>query len=218
VIPATPVGVGALLLAIAPGYLTIYFWSRNKTWKGLTNDLHTVIQGVVVSAVIQVLIAPITIWQLYPVRDHLDLHPVRVAAWSALALLVVPYLLGTVAARVSDRAFPAGSGALESRKSKALATVIQPSAEPSIWDWAVPGGKLNGKYVIVEFDDGKVVGGTFSLGSMALTSPQRQGIFLNREWVIDEAYNFVAPVPNSDGIMIDDMSSVRSVRVLRGQP
>ena len=39
------------LLAIVPGYITIYFWSRNKLWRGLTNDLQTVLKALALSAV-----------------------------------------------------------------------------------------------------------------------------------------------------------------------
>jgi len=107
-------------------------------------------------------------------------------------------LVGTITARLSDRLFPPGTGRLTSWKGRFLAKLISPAAEPTIWDWAVPGGKLNGQYVIVEFSDGKLVGGTFNPGSMALTSPERQGIFLSTEWVVDEFCNFVGPVPNSN--------------------
>jgi putative flippase GtrA len=218
VIPGTPLGVASLLLAIVPGYLTIYFWSRNKTWKGLTNDLHTIIQSVVVSSVIQVALAPVTLWQLYPVRNQLDVHPVRVAAWLFLVLLIVPVVTGTIAARVSDHLLPAGAGRPTSRTGRALEFLIRPNAEPSVWDWIVPNGMLRGKYVIVEFTDGKIVGGTYSLVATAFTSPQQPGIFLNEEWVIDESYNFVGRVPNSNGVVITDFTMVRAIRIMMGEP
>jgi hypothetical protein len=59
--------------------------------------------------VIQLLISPITLWQLYPVRDHLIDHPVRVLVWGVLAVLLMPYVLGTAAAKLESLFFPAGA-------------------------------------------------------------------------------------------------------------
>ncbi|HEX6349154.1 MAG TPA: DUF6338 family protein [Candidatus Dormibacteraeota bacterium] len=216
-IPTTTTALGFLMLAVAPGYLTMYFWSRNKTWQGLPADLQLIVQTLVISAVIQVLLLPVTLLVLYPVRSQLELHPLRLATWFTLVVLVVPYVLGTISARVSDRLFPPGSSPPTGRWQRFAALLIQPVAEPSIWDWAVPGGRLNGRFVVIEFQDGRFVGGTFSLGSFALTSPQKQGIFLNEEWVIDADGNFIGPVPNSGGVLVTDMSAVRSVRVSLGQ-
>src|SRR2546430_14810768 len=91
---------GLLLLAIVPGYLTVVSWSRARTWRGFPGDLQSVLQGLAISAVIQLILAPVTLWQLYPVRDHLVDHPVRIAVWGALAVLVVPYVLGTGGAKL----------------------------------------------------------------------------------------------------------------------
>src|SRR5215472_7434906 len=90
------------LLAIVPGYITIYFWSRNKLWRGLTNDLQTVLKALALSAVLQVMLAPYTLSGLYPVRNTLDQHPWRVLMWSALLVLGLPYLLGTVGREISN--------------------------------------------------------------------------------------------------------------------
>lgn len=63
------------LLAIVPGYLTIFFWARNKLWPGLTNDLQTVLKSIAVSAVWQAVLSPWTLIRLYPSRDHLESVP-----------------------------------------------------------------------------------------------------------------------------------------------
>src|SRR5262245_13011645 len=104
-VPTSAAALAIFLTAIVPGYLTIYLWSRNKTWKGLQNDLQTVIKSITLSAVIQVLLLPYTLAVLYPVRDHLDLYPAQVAGWLVLTTLVLPYLLGSVAARITDSLF-----------------------------------------------------------------------------------------------------------------
>ena len=95
-----------LLLAIVPGYLTVLFWSRARTWRGFPSDLQSILQGLAASAVIQLLISPVTLWQLYPIRDHLIDHPVRVLAWGTLAVLVMPYILGTGAAKLESLGMP----------------------------------------------------------------------------------------------------------------
>src|SRR5437773_2378830 len=177
--PEVAKSFGLLLLAIVPGYLTVVFWSRARTWRGFPGELQAVLQGLSISAVIQVLLSPYTLWQLYPVRDHLVDHPVRVIAWGALAILVLPYILGTGVAKLENVLFPAGSSKPPRGLRAVVAWFIRPDPEPSIWDWAIPADLLGGRFVIIEFNDGSQIAGTWGQGGVATTSPHQQGIYLN---------------------------------------
>jgi hypothetical protein len=221
VIPTSPESLVVLLLAIVPGYLAIYFWSRNKTWKGLSNDLQTVLKAVALSAVIQVLLAPLTIYEFYPVREHLDRHPIRLAIWLAIAVLILPYILGTVVARISDRLFPPGRGSVTGTWAKIGGFFVPPSPEPTVWDWAVTAGKMNGKYVLIEFKNGRKVAGVYEAApdniGMALTNPEQQGIYLSREFNLTPDGDFEDQVQNSAGLIVLSLAEVLSIRVLSGR-
>src|SRR5260370_42698202 len=78
VLPVEPI-TWAILLATVPGYLTIFFATRNSTWRGLTGDLQTILGSLALSVFIQALLAPATLVWIYPLRDDLIHHPVRVA-------------------------------------------------------------------------------------------------------------------------------------------
>ncbi len=224
-VPTTTAALAIFLAAIVPGYLTNYFWSRNKTWKGLQNDLQTIIKSITLSAVIQVLVLPYALLQLYPVRDHLDLHPYRVAGWLILTMLVLPYLLGRVAAGVTDWLFsPAAIYAAPvdhqswTRRLQTLGRwITEPAAQPSAWDWTVTADRLDGCYVVITWKDGSQTAGTFGIGSAAFTTPERQGLYLRTEWLLDEDGDFDEAVPNSAGILIPNLDEVRSIRLLRGE-
>jgi len=188
---------GLLLLAIVPGYLTVVSWSRARTWRGFPGDLQSVLQGLAISAVIQLILAPVTLWQLYPVRD------------------VVPYVLGTGVAKLENIVFPAGAGEPAGLRA-IVAWFVRPDPEPTIWDWAIPADLLGGRFVIIEFADGSQIAGTWGRGGVATTSPHQQGIYLNEEWLLDEAGNIYAKVPGTRGVLIPDIRGARAVRILGG--
>jgi uncharacterized membrane protein len=82
-----------------------------------------VLQSISVSAVVQVVLSPLTISWLYPHREELDDFPERVALWLTLAVLVVPIVGGLIAGAVTNRV-PLVAG-----------------APPTIWDWLFTTGR-----------------------------------------------------------------------------
>src|SRR2546425_13035447 len=98
-LPIEPI-TWAILLATVPGYLTIYFATRNSTWRGLPGDLQTILQSLSLSVLMQGLLAPLTLLWIYPVRDALIHHPYRVAVWLMLVLLVLPFVVGVAGAHI----------------------------------------------------------------------------------------------------------------------
>jgi len=85
--------VGALLIAltaIAPGYITLTLWLRNKTWNRPPSDLKVILQSLVTSLVVQIIASPFTIAYLLPIvaslkttRDAVS-HAGAIAAWALL--------------------------------------------------------------------------------------------------------------------------------------
>lgn len=133
-IPPDATALAVVLLAIVPGSVATMFWARAKTWKGRSTDLATVLQSIVVSAVIQILASPLTLAMIYPYRDRLDRHEPLVALWLALVALAIPFVLGTLAARVSDALYDPES-TIGSIWGGWVGRIVPPATAPTVWDW-----------------------------------------------------------------------------------
>lgn len=66
------------------------------------------------------------------------------------------------------------------------------------------------------FKDGAQVAGVFAQDSVALTSPERLGLFLVSEWQLDDAGNIVNEMPGTCGILVTDVENIRFIRVQKG--
>jgi hypothetical protein len=75
-------------------------------------------------------------------------------------------------------------------------------------------GLMNNRFVLVEYDDGRRIGGAYGRPGVNMTSPQERGIYLAIEWLLSPTGDFLAPVPNSGGILVPLGPSVRSIRLL----
>ncbi len=212
-LPVEPI-TWAILLATVPGYLTIFFATRNSTWRGLTGDLQTILGSLALSVFIQALLAPATLVWIYPLRDDLIHHPVRVAVWLALALLVLPFAVGVLAAHIGRWLFPSSPLPPRSRFKRFMAWLIWPEPPPTLFDWAMKAGLMENRFVLVEYDDGRRIGGAYGRPGLNMTSPQERGIYLAIEWLLSPTGDFLAPVSNSGGILVPLGPSVRSIRLL----
>lgn len=133
-LPSNPTGLIIVLLAIVPGYIATTFWARNKTWKGHSTDLLTILQSIAVSAVIQVIAAPLTLATILPYSQHLDRYETRVAAWLALVVLVMPIVLGTCAAALANAVYDRNTWLNKGLVDFARRVAPAPPP-PSMWDW-----------------------------------------------------------------------------------
>jgi hypothetical protein len=219
-VPDSWVGLAVALLAIVPGFLATTVWARARTWRGPSTDLRTVLQSLALSAAIQVAISPLTVAWIVPIRDDLASHAGRVALWFFITVLVVPLLAGLGVARATDLLFdPSRSGrpGSHARLARAVAWLIKAPWPPSAWDWLFTAGVPDGRFLLVQFQDGSQVGGVFAEGSIAITSPEQQGLLLANEWMLNEDGDFTTPMPGSRGILIPTASDVRWVRILASQ-
>ena len=72
--------------------------------------------------------------------------------------------------------------------------------------------------MLIEFTDGSRVAGSFAKDSMALTSPEVHGLFLEEEWLLNEKGDIEAELPGtSGGLLIPRADEIRWVRVSLGQ-
>lgn len=218
-LPTTTTALVIVLLAIVPGFIATTMWARARTWKGPDSPYRTTLQSLAVSVVIQIVLSPLTITWILPITKHLDQHSGRIAVWLLLAVLVVPIALGLFTARFSDWFERPLRGPIV-RKGlgfvrRAFAWGVRGSLVPNIWDWMFTDNAPNGRYVVITFKDGTRVGGVFQAGSYALTSPEAPGVYLSKEWRLDENGDFQWEVPGTNGVMVN-AADVLSVRVLDG--
>lgn len=212
-LPVEPI-TWAILLATVPGYLTIFFATRNSTWGGLRGDLQTILQALVLSVLMQALLAPVTLAWIYPVRDDLIHHPYRVAIWLALVLLGLPFVVGVLAAHIGRWLFPPSALQTTSRFGRFIRWFIWPEPPPTLFDWALTSGLMENRFVVIEYEDGRRIGGAYGRPGVSMTSPQERAIYLAVEWVLNPTGDFLAPVANSSGILVPLGPTVRSIRLL----
>ena len=214
-IPTTQVAVVIILLAMAPGYITVVTWARNRTWKGPASDLRTIIQSLVLSAVIQSVLSPLTALWIVPVRDHLDSHPFRIVVWVLLTVIVVPILIGEVGAKITDIMFDPAKDRV-SGFANFVNKLFPAPTPPTIWDWLFTNDRIpESGFLVLEFNDGTRVAGAFAAESMALTSPEPPGLFMEREWLLDQNGNIVTEVKATGGVLVTNIDEVRLIRILK---
>jgi hypothetical protein len=208
-----------VLVAIVPGYVATTVWARNRTWGGHPSDLRLIIQSVALSAVLQVVAAPLTIWLLYPHRNELDEYPWRIALWALSAVLILPVVAGWGLARIGEWL---GSNSQDTDDDRAsgdegvrgcLGRWWPSAAPPSAWDLVFERIPPNGAFVVVHYEDGSRVAGVFAGRSYALTSPEPHELFLETEWLLDEDGFLEEPVPLSAGVLIRASDTIRSIRI-----
>ncbi|MFC6236957.1 DUF6338 family protein [Longivirga aurantiaca] len=202
------------LLAVVPGFLTVTIWARSRTWRGPTGDLRTILQALAISAVIQVVLFPLTVMVVLPHWRSPDDYAVSLGAWLLLTVLAFPVVLGLGTARLTDWVFPLRTADTNfGWLRRFLRGAIKPVAPPTMWDWWLTEGVPNGRFVLAKFRDGSYIGGVFSDGSMALTSPEPHGIYLASEWLVDEAGDFVGEIPQTGGVLLPLREDILWLRV-----
>jgi hypothetical protein len=212
------VALAILALAIAPGYITANTWARSRTWRGQPSDLKLIIQSIVLSAVVQALLSPLIVLWMLPVHADLSNHPWRVTIWIVLSVVVVPIVLGVVGAALGNKVFNPSDLRVKGRWSELINKVLKAQTPPTVWDWLMQSERIpESAFMVVAFEDGTQIGGAFASDSMALTSPETHGLFLQVEWALDEQGHPFHVVEGSAGILIPSARDIRWIRILNGQ-
>jgi len=189
--------------------MTIYFGSQGRTGRPLQPDLHLVLQSLVVSAVLIAAVGPFAYGYLWPLRDHLSSHALELALWMVAIFLIVPF----GAARLSRliAAWVRRHG--QTRAAKLFRLAIPEPTVPTLWDWAAISGVLEGKFVVIEFADGRRIGGAHGPPGVSMTSPDQHGLYLAVEWQLDQNGVPVRRLETSAGVLVPLDRDVRSIRI-----
>ncbi|MGI8824317.1 MAG: DUF6338 family protein [Chloroflexota bacterium] len=176
-LPTTFQALVVLVLAVAPGYIAIVTWARAKTWKGFSSDLDTVLRSLVVSALIQVPMAPLAVWfGLYPDLAQVGRRAWLLFIWLLLTVILLPLLGSAIASSSYDRfLLPLARSDNPSHNEK-----IRAPRPPSPWDRFFLQKVPNGSWLVLELEGGYVAG-SWERGSYAITSPLQHGLYLQRQ-------------------------------------
>jgi hypothetical protein len=198
----------AVLVAIAPGFLTIYFATHGRTGQPIVPDLRLVLQSLVISAVLLAVLGPFAFAALWPVRNKLELNVGTLVLWTGVLFLIAPYLAGRL-----SRAYVAWIDRNPQNWMSNVFRVAFPAAvPPTLWDWSALQGFQEGRFVVVEYTDGTRIGGAYGKPGIVLTSPEEHGIFLASEWKLDATGLPIEQIVASAGVLIPLRDDVRSVR------
>ncbi len=212
--PTSVAALVILLLAIAPGYVAVATWSRARTWKGPSGDLRTILQSLVLSAVVQAILLPLTVAWVLPVRNSWQQYPGRLAVWALSTVIILPLTLGVAGARLYDFVF-----AIEKQRNtgwrEKVDKLVGPAIAPTVWDTVFVTERVPpAGFLVLEFNDGRRMAGVFARDSIVQTSPEPHGLFLEREWALTEDGAVWYEVPATRGLLIPTIDDVRSVRIL----
>jgi len=219
--PGTFEGLFVILVAVVPGYIALALWARNKTWQVPPTDLKYLLLAIVVSAVIQLLeFLPLTSWWVWPVHDHLVDHPIRVAFWGLFALLLIPAIGGLYAGRLTSLWWGTlfwgkSPPSLRTREGwrRVLFEDLFPPVPPSPWDKFFLEDTADGQFLVITFNDGSKVAGSYYGPAWVAMSPQTQGIFLAQEYTIKDG-QIGREITESKGVLVPVTSNIASVKVL----
>lgn len=152
---------------------------------------------------------PVTVWWILPIRTSWETFPDRLAIWSVLTVIVVPIILGTVGGRIYDALFDLATDRSKGWR-KGLDDIVGAQVPPTAWDLTfLHEVAPTSGFVVIGFEDGQVLAGGFSSGSEAITSPQTQGIYLEKEWVLDGDEIPIDEVAKTAGLLIPSLVNVR---------
>ena len=76
------------------------------------------------------------------------------------------------------------------------------------WDWVF--ARIEPSWVIVHLHDGRKIGGIFDKQSYVSSFPNKEQIYLEKVWKLNEQGGFESPIEGSKGIILlgQDISSV----------
>jgi hypothetical protein len=101
----------------------------------------------------------------------------------------------------------------ETRAAKLFRLAIPEPNVPTLWDWAAISGVLEGKFVVIEFADGRRIGGAHGPPGISMTSPEQHGLYLAVEWQLDQNGVPVRRLETSAGVLVPLDRDVRSIRI-----
>jgi hypothetical protein len=142
-----------------------------------------------------------------------------VGLWAVIALIAIPAVGGVYAGRLSDLFFGVRRSMLPRDGAGWRRELLPPPDEifkpvtPSVWDSFLTEQIPTGRILVITFDNNKTVAGSYYKGSIGKTTPQKRGLYMIREWSLDDRGHPVQPIAESRGVLIPTIDRIKHVRI-----
>jgi hypothetical protein len=187
-VPATAIGA-LIALLLAPGFLLVRGYERRRLHTPPDRDIYALAEAIVASA-IWLGLAWLVVTKIFDVNLRrigilpadqavLGRHPIEVIGL-ALAVVLVPYPLGVLAAWVADRIDGSRTPRVVrfKRRARRFGFFAVPTAWDEMWTRAQNAGRA---HVVLKLKDGSYVVGGYGRPGRADVSPAAtRGVYLSR--------------------------------------
>lgn len=181
-----------------PGFVTLLIRERTFTVPGEQTPFERLLNALYYSAIVFSVVAAVALLAGIDKKEVVDLHHGRMSLVTTTAaavgvVLLVPTLVAEVSRRWrnSKRLRPSVLGRLRISTAHAVT---------SGWNQAF--SELDGAFIRVTTNDGRVVGGLYAAGSLAGYSEQAQDLYISERWQLDDDFWFVGPAERSIGFWV----------------
>ena len=202
--PATLEALAIIILIVMPGFLCWQLLASHIP-NTFVSDAHSVITSLIFSILIHLLALPVTISLANKIvafsalLKEVNGQNSVAMDWSIFAWLVtVLFILPVIVAFIISWFWRANWS--QSVLEKIGLSLVQRT--PKAWDWFFLTQK-QGFWIIAELDDGTLVGGQYGPESFSSLSPDREDLYLETCYYVDEYHNFHDPIPDNVGTWIN---------------
>jgi len=201
--PSTIEALLILLVLVLPGFVAARLF-KTPLPNALMNERQFLVMTVLLGIVVHLIALPVTV-SVWPAIVALGWGPAGLANGGAVAptwslagwFLLILFVIPVVVALATSLTFRAErvQGILD------LFGLSLVELTPQAWDWFFL-SQRRGCWVVIQLDDGRLVGGEYGGGSFASLTPHDKDLYLEREYYVDEAHNFGDPIPGSIGVWL----------------
>jgi hypothetical protein len=217
--PTNTEGLVVAVLALVPGYLLIRFASRRSFRTHPDSAIEWVLNSLAASLVIQILVSPVTLVTIYPVRDQILKDPDPLIKWLIVVVLVIPFALGRFISIL--RPWTTDRRAERHWWARWLSELLINDVADA-WDWlddhnradhprgepTVDRPRLANLIWILELEGGKVLAGS---GPEVVGLGKGSAIWLRKLWTLGGDDEHAEPIPGETGAVIPS-SAIKAVR------
>jgi hypothetical protein len=196
--PQTGTAILIIAIFVLPGFVTLLVRERTFTVPGQQSPFERLLNALYFSALVFCIVLGLGLLAGLNKADVVEIYQGRkplgqtIGAAAALVLLV-PVLVADASRRWR------GSKRLRPWTLDRLG-ISRGHSVSSGWNQAF--SELDGAFIRVTTNDGRVVGGLYATGSLAGYSEQAQDLYISERWELDDDFWFVVPADRSLGFWV----------------
>jgi hypothetical protein len=187
-------GIGATILLLMPGYIlgVVYRGLRAPQLSERAFIAITAFGGMIVHLLMLFWTVPLITRIL---RDGASRHVLQIAAWAFVVLIIVPIVVGSLLAQLSEIRRP--RWLLQLLRITGLSAITRTA---DAWNWIFR--QERAAYVRIQLKDGKMILGWFGDKSFASSDATLRDIYLEQLWNADQTGWFQEAQPDTAGMWI----------------